>query len=50
MRLLRYDRSLVGVCPRYSGKTAGWFMGDAVHVNGCGYQIIGRLLESWLED
>lgn len=28
-----------------SGKTYGWFMGDAVHANDRGCQIIGRLLE-----
>jgi len=30
-----------------SGKTYGWFMGDAVHANQRGCQIIGRLLEAW---
>jgi hypothetical protein len=30
-----------------SGKTYGWFMGDAVHANQRGCQIIGRLLERW---
>ncbi len=30
-----------------SGKTYGWFMGDAVHANARGCQIIGRLLEAW---
>ena len=30
-----------------SGKTYGWFMGDAVHGNARGCQIIGRLLEIW---
>ena len=30
-----------------SGKTYGWFMGDAVHANDRGCQIIGRLLEFW---
>jgi hypothetical protein len=30
-----------------SGKTYGWFMGDAVHANARGCQIIGRLLETW---
>ncbi len=30
-----------------SGKTPGWFMGDAVHGNSRGCQIIGRLLEMW---
>ena len=30
-----------------SGKTYGWFMGDAVHANARGCQIIGRLLEIW---
>ena len=30
-----------------SGKTYGWFMGDAVHANDRGCQIIGRLLEQW---
>ena len=29
------------------GKTYGWFMGDAVHGNDRGCQIIGRLLELW---
>ncbi|MDO4569023.1 MAG: SGNH/GDSL hydrolase family protein [Planctomycetia bacterium] len=28
-----------------SGKTYGWFMGDAVHANARGCQIIGRLLD-----
>ena len=32
-----------------SGKTYGWFMGDAVHANQRGCQIIGRLLESWFK-
>ena len=32
-----------------SGKTYGWFMGDAVHANGRGCQIIGRLLEIWFK-
>ncbi len=30
-----------------SGKTYGWFQGDAVHANARGCQIIGRLLETW---
>lgn len=30
-----------------SGKTYGWFMGDAVHANERGCQIIARLLERW---
>lgn len=30
-----------------TGKTPGWFMADAVHGNGRGCQIIGRLLEQW---
>ena len=30
-----------------SGKTYGWFKGDAVHANARGCQIIGRLLELW---
>lgn len=30
-----------------SGKTYGWFKGDAVHANARGCQIIGRLLEIW---
>jgi lysophospholipase L1-like esterase len=30
-----------------SGKTYGWFMGDAVHANARGCQIIGRLLREW---
>lgn len=30
-----------------SGKTYGWFMGDAVHANARGCQIIGRLLDIW---
>jgi lysophospholipase L1-like esterase len=30
-----------------SGKTPGWFMGDAVHANARGCQIIGRLLQMW---
>jgi len=33
-----------------SGKTYGWFMGDAVHANARGCQIIGRLLEIWFRD
>ena len=33
-----------------SGKTYGWFMGDAVHANRRGCQIIGRLLEIWFKD
>jgi lysophospholipase L1-like esterase len=33
-----------------SGKTYGWFMGDAVHANARGCQIIGRLLESWFKE
>jgi hypothetical protein len=32
-----------------SGKTYGWFMGDAVHANARGCQIIGRLLEIWFK-
>ena len=32
-----------------SGKTYGWFMGDAVHANKRGCQIIGRLLDMWFE-
>jgi hypothetical protein len=32
-----------------SGKTYGWFMGDAVHANDRGCQIIGRLLEFWFK-
>jgi lysophospholipase L1-like esterase len=32
-----------------SGKTYGWFMGDAVHANHRGCQIIGRLLEIWFK-
>jgi lysophospholipase L1-like esterase len=32
-----------------SGKTYGWFMGDAVHANQRGCQIIGRLLERWFK-
>jgi lysophospholipase L1-like esterase len=32
-----------------SGKTYGWFMGDAVHANSRGCQIIGRLLEAWFK-
>lgn len=32
-----------------SGKTYGWFKGDAVHANHRGCQIIGRLLERWFE-
>ena len=32
-----------------SGKTYGWFMGDAVHANSRGCQIIGRLLELWFK-
>ena len=33
-----------------SGKTYGWFMGDAVHANDRGCQIIGRLLELWFKE
>lgn len=33
-----------------SGKTPGWFMGDAVHANNRGCQIIGRLLEMWFKE
>lgn len=33
-----------------SGKTYGWFMGDAVHANARGCQIIGRLLETWFQE
>jgi lysophospholipase L1-like esterase len=33
-----------------SGKTYGWFMGDAVHANHRGCQIIGRLLEAWFKE
>jgi lysophospholipase L1-like esterase len=33
-----------------SGKTPGWFMGDAVHANQRGCQIIGRLLEIWFRE
>jgi len=33
-----------------SGKTYGWFMGDAVHGNARGCQIIGRLLELWFKE
>lgn len=33
-----------------SGKTYGWFKGDAVHANQRGCQIIGRLLESWFTE
>ena len=32
-----------------SGKTYGWFMGDSVHANDRGCQIIGRLLEIWFK-
>jgi hypothetical protein len=33
-----------------SGKTYGWFMGDNVHANLRGCQIIGRLLEIWFKE
>ena len=33
-----------------SGKTYGWFMGDSVHANERGCQIIGRLLEMWFKE
>ena len=33
-----------------SGKTYGWFMGDAVHANARGCQIIGRLLQIWFKE
>ena len=32
-----------------SGKCYGWFMGDAVHANERGCQIIGRLLREWFK-
>lgn len=32
-----------------SGQTYGWFMGDAVHANARGCQIIGRLLEIYFD-
>ena len=32
-----------------SGKTYGWFMGDSVHANDRGCQIIGRLLQFWFK-
>lgn len=32
-----------------SGKYYGWFMGDAVHANERGCQIIGRLLREWFK-
>ncbi|MBU4459321.1 MAG: hypothetical protein KJ579_02035, partial [Verrucomicrobia bacterium] len=37
-------------CIQGSGKTPGWFMGDAVHANARGCQIIGRLLEMWFKE
>ncbi|MDA3924843.1 MAG: hypothetical protein PF904_09115 [Kiritimatiellae bacterium] len=33
-----------------TGKTYGWFMGDAVHANKRGCQIIGRLLDMWFAE
>lgn len=33
-----------------SGKTYGWFMGDAVHANARGCQLIGHLLECWFKE
>ena len=33
-----------------SGKTPGWFMGDFVHANERGCQIIGRLLREWFRE
>jgi len=33
-----------------SGKAYGWFMGDAVHANARGCQIIGHLLEIWFKE
>lgn len=33
-----------------SGKTYGWFMGDSVHANDRGCQIIGRLLDIWFAE
>jgi len=33
-----------------SGKAYGWFMGDAVHANHRGCQIIGRLLQIWFRE
>jgi len=32
-----------------SGQTYGWFMGDAVHANARGCQIIGRLMEIYFD-
>ena len=32
-----------------SGQTYGWFMGDAVHANARGCQIIGRLIEIYFD-
>ena len=33
-----------------TGKTYGWFMGDSVHANARGCQIIGRLLERYFQE
>jgi lysophospholipase L1-like esterase len=33
-----------------TGKTYGWFLGDAVHANERGCQIIARLLGRWFQD
>ncbi len=33
-----------------SGLCYGWFMGDAVHANARGCQLIGRLLETWFTE
>ncbi len=33
-----------------TGKTYGWFQGDAVHANARGCQIIARLLDQWFAE
>ncbi len=33
-----------------SGMCYGWFMGDSVHANARGCQIIGRMLEAWFKE
>ena len=33
-----------------SGKAPGYFMGDAVHANARGSQLIGRLFARWFQE
>ena len=42
-------RWLAGSYIQESGKCYGWFMGDSVHANERGCQIIGRLLREWFK-